>query len=80
MPFITIPTSNQSLGFPVVKNQPANAADVDSIPGSERCPGIRNSNPLVFLPGKFHGQRSLEGDSPWGQKDLDMTEHTAHRL
>ena len=23
---------------------------------------------LVFLPGKFHGQRSLAGYSPWGQK------------
>ena len=22
----------------------------------------------VFLPGKFHGQRSLAGYSPWGQK------------
>ena len=28
----------------------------------------------VFLPGKFHGQRSLEGYSPWDHKDLDMTE------
>ena len=27
----------------------------------------------VFLPGKFHGQRSLAG-SPWGCKELDMTE------
>ena len=31
--------------------------------------------PLV-LPGKFHGQRSLAGYSPWGSKELDMTEHT----
>ena len=30
----------------------------------------------VFLPGKFHGQRSLAGYSPWGHKELDMTEHT----
>ena len=30
----------------------------------------------VFLPGKFHGQRSLEGYKPWGHKELDMTEHT----
>ena len=29
----------------------------------------------VFLPGKFHGQRRLPGYSPWGCKDLDMTEH-----
>ena len=28
----------------------------------------------VFLPKKFHGQRSLEGYSPWGHKELDMTE------
>ena len=28
----------------------------------------------VFLPGEFHGQRSLVGYSPWGLKDLDMTE------
>ena len=29
---------------------------------------------LVFLPGEFHGQRSLVGYSPWGRKELDMTE------
>ena len=28
----------------------------------------------VFLPGKFHGQRSLAGNSPWGYKELDTTE------
>ena len=30
---------------------------------------------LVFLPGKSHGHRRLMGYSPWGQKELDMTEH-----
>ena len=29
---------------------------------------------LVFLPGKSHGQRNLVGCSPWGHKELDMTE------
>ena len=29
---------------------------------------------LVLLPGKFHGQRSLVGCSPWGREELDMTE------
>ena len=29
---------------------------------------------LVFLPGEFHGQRSLKGYSPWGCKELDTTE------
>ena len=28
----------------------------------------------VFLPGEFHGQRSLAGYSPWGRKESDMTE------
>jgi len=30
----------------------------------------------IFLPGKFHGQRSLAGYSPWGHKELDQTGHT----
>ena len=29
----------------------------------------------LFLPGKLHGQRSLAGYSPWGRKQLDMTEY-----
>ena len=33
----------------------------------------------VFLPGESHGQRSLADYSPWGQKESDMTEETAHR-
>ena len=28
----------------------------------------------VFLPGKFHGWRSLVGDSPWSRKESDTTE------
>ena len=28
----------------------------------------------VFWPGEFHGQRSLAGYSPWGHKELDMTD------
>ena len=28
----------------------------------------------VFLPGEFHGQRSLAGYSPWGLKESDTTE------
>ena len=29
---------------------------------------------LVFLPGEFHGSRSLVGYSPWGCKESNMTE------
>ena len=28
----------------------------------------------VFLPGEFHGQRSMAGYNPWGFKELGMTE------
>ena len=28
----------------------------------------------VLLPGEYHGQRSQAGYSPWGHKQLDMTE------
>jgi len=30
----------------------------------------------VFLPGEFHGQRSLTGYNPWGRKESDTTEVT----
>ena len=32
----------------------------------------------VFLPGEFHGQRSLAGYIPWGRKELDTTSSCAH--
>ena len=32
----------------------------------------------VFLPGEFHGQRSLVGYSPWGCKESDMTDRFTH--
>ena len=33
---------------------------------------------LVFLPGTSHGFRSLAGYSPWGCKESNTTEVTAH--
>jgi len=39
------------LGFPygsLIKNPPANAGDAGSIPGSGRCPGEGNGNPLQY--------------------------------
>ena len=32
----------------MVKNLPANAGDMGSIPGLERCPGEGNGNPLQY--------------------------------
>ena len=56
----------------MVKNTLANARDTGSNPGSGRSPEVGNSGPTpVFLPGKFYGQRSLVGYSPWGLKELD---------
>ena len=34
----------------------------------------------VILPGEFHRQRSLAGDSPWGCKESDMTEQLSLTL
>ena len=48
------------LGGAVVKNLPGNAKDPGSFPGS----GLKLKPVPVFLPGKFHRQRSLEGYSP----------------
>ena len=31
-----------------------------------------------FLPGEFHGQRSLADCSPWGHRESDMTEWLTH--
>ena len=42
-----------------------NVGDLGSIPGSGRYPGEGNGNNIpVFVPGEFHGQRSLMGYIP----------------
>ena len=51
------------------------AGDIGLIPGAGSSPGGGHGKPTpVFLPGEFHGQRSLAGYSPLGHKELDMTE------
>ena len=50
----------------VVKNLPANAGNIrdeGSVSGSRRSPGGGHCNPLQYLPGESHGQRSLVGYS-----------------
>ena len=53
----------------MVKNLPANAGDAGdagSIPELGKIAWRRKWQPMsVLLPGKFHGQRSLEGYSLW---------------
>ena len=42
--------------------------------GCEDSHGGRNGNSLQYSCLEFHGQRGLAGNSPWGQKDLDISE------
>ena len=70
------------LGFPggsYGKESACNVGRPDSIPGSGRSSreGEWLSTP-VFLPGAFHGQRSLAGYHPLGCKESDMTELLTH--
>ena len=52
----------------VVKNLPANAGHKRHgfDPWVRKIPWRRAWQPTVFLSGKFYGQRSLAGYSPWG--------------
>ena len=50
-------------------------ADLGSIPRLGRSPGGGHGNPLqCSCLENPHGQRGLVGYSPWGCKELDMTE------
>ena len=75
---LSINPSNEHLGFPGGpdgKASACNAGGLGSIPGLGRPPGEENGNPLQYsCLEKFHGLRSLVGYSPWGRKELDMTE------
>jgi len=60
-----------------------NAGDLGLIPRLGRSPGERHGNPLQYsCLENPHGQRSLAGYSPWGQKASGMTERisTAHSI
>ena len=63
-----------SLLVQTVKESACNAGDPGSIPGSGRSPGEGNATHSKVLPREFDGQKSLGGYSPWGGKELDMTE------
>ena len=66
------------LGVPSVsdrKESACNAGDLDSIPGLERSPDKGNSYALQYsCLENPHGQKSLASYTPWGLKELDMTE------
>ena len=57
------------------KESACNAGAAGSILSWGRSPREENGYRLqVSLPGEFHEQRSLAGYTPWGCKELDMTE------
>ena len=60
------------------KESACNAGDLASIPGVGRSSREGNLPTPVFLPGKFHGQKSLAGYSPWGRKESDILSAHTH--
>ena len=67
-----LPRWNSGKGFSC---NAGGAGDTSSDPWVRKIPWRTWQPTPVFLPGKSHGQRSLEGYSLWGCKELDMTEH-----
>ena len=64
-----------SLIAQAVKNLPAMQKRLGFHPWVGKIPWRRKWQPTpVFLPGESQGQRSLVSYSPWGGKELDMTE------
>ena len=60
----------------IVKNPPTNAGDLRNWGWEDTLEAAWQPTP-VYLPGKNHGQKSLAGYSPWGQKKVDATERLA---
>ena len=66
--------SRASLVAQMVKNlPPVQETWVQSLGWEDPLEKEMQSTP-IFLPGKFHRQRNLEGYSPWGQKESDSAE------
>ena len=55
-------------------------AEAGSIPGSGRSPGRGHGTTPVFLPGKYHGQRSLAGYNLWDHKESDTTKQLSPHI
>ena len=70
-------TIEMNMGFPGGsdgKESACNAGDQGWTPWVRKIPWSRKWQPTpVFLPGEFHGQRSLASYRPWGCKESDTT-------
>ena len=72
---------SQSYDFPVaqaVKESACDAGDKGSIPGLGRSSGEGNGNPLQYS--CLENPMLREAYSPWGGKELDMTERLTHLI
>ena len=67
-----------SLVAQMVKNLPAMQETPGSIPQSGRSSAEGNGNLLQYSCLENSTDRSLAGYSPWGHRELDMTEQLAH--
>ena len=56
------------------KESACSAGDLGSISGQENRWRRKWQPTPAFLPGEFHGQRSLADYSPWGHKQSDTAE------
>ena len=57
----------------MVKNLPT-VPELRFNPWVRKMPWRREWLPTsIFLPGEFHGKKSLAGYSPWGHKERDTT-------
>ena len=62
------------LGGSEDKASACNAGDPGLVPGLGRSPGEGNGSPLQYSCLENPMERSSAGYSPWGHKELDMTE------
>ena len=77
---------NEFLANPILHWASLMAQEVKSLPAMQETwvRSLGQEDPLEkemashvrFLPGESHGQRILEGYSPWGHKESDTTECT----
>ena len=57
-----------------VKNLPAmQETQLQSLDQKDPLEDSMQPTPVEFLPGEFHGQKSLAGYSSWGHKESDIT-------
>ena len=63
------------------KESACNTGDLGSVPGLGRSPGGGHGHPLQYsCLENPHGQRSLMGYSPWGRKELDVSERLRQHI